>query len=163
MAAAGRKGMDMSTKPTRNSRTWLSIIAALGLLAGLAQQLPAEETHERRGCSVRTLEGTYGFYRTGKGAFGGPLAGQGIVHFDGAGSWSAVVNNSRDGEISLDEEFAGLYTVAANCTAALLDEAETETDRIVVVDDGNGFYGLNVIDGITIYTVATKIQTNRGH
>jgi hypothetical protein len=151
----------MNTQRTPTSRTWLPILV-LVLLAGLAPDLRAEDRNGKQGCSVRTLEGTYGFYRTGKGAFGGPLAGQGIVSFDGYGSWTALVSNSRDGEISLDEEFSGTYAIAPDCTGALLID-DLETERIVVVDEGKSYYALNVAGGATIYLVATRIHNGRGH
>ncbi len=54
----------MNPKQARASLTWLPAIA-LGLLAGLAPALGAEERHGRRGCSVRSLNGSYGVYRFG--------------------------------------------------------------------------------------------------
>jgi hypothetical protein len=151
----------MNTKQARVTLTWLPAIA-LGLFVGLAPALGGEERPGGRVCSVASLHGSYGFYRTGKGAFGGPLAGQGIAFFDGAGNWSAVVNNSRDGEISLDEEFSGTYTIESNCTGKLLGDEDVELERFVIVDDGKGFYAVNVTEGITIYTVATRIHGGRG-
>lgn len=149
----------MNTNLARVSRTWLPPIA-LVLLAGLTPELYAEERHGRQGCSVRSLDGSYGLYRTGKGGFGGPVAGQGIAFFDGAGNWNAVVNNSRDGEISLDEEYSGTYTVAPDCTGALLADGE-ESLRFVIVDDGRSYYAVNVGEGVTVYTVATRIHGPR--
>lgn len=146
----------MNTNHTRVSRRSMLAIA-VGLFAVLAPGLSAEDVHGRRFCSVASLDGSYGFYRTGKGGFGGPVAGQGIATFDGEGNWEGVVSNSRDGEISLDEEFAGTYTVAPNCTGALLIDGE-EIERLVIVDDGRGYYALNLGEGVTVYLVATRIH-----
>lgn len=150
----------MNTIQARATLKWLPAIA-LGLFAGFAPTLGAEEKSGRRDCSVRTLDGSYGFYRTGKGAFGGPLAGVGIARFDGNGNWSAVVSNSRDGEITLDEEFSGMYTIESDCTGSLLVDGEFELERIVIVDDGKGYYALN-LGTTTIYLVATRIHGRRG-
>jgi hypothetical protein len=154
----------MNTKQARVSLTWLPAIA-LGLLAGLAPALGAEEGREgSRNCSVRSLDGTYGFYRTGKGAFGGPLVGNGIASFDGAGNWTAIANNVRDGEVTLDEEFSGTYTIAPDCTGSLFvfDGEDFEITRLVIVDDGKGYYAVDVVGGQTIYYVATRIHGGRG-
>ena len=127
---------------------------------GLTLSLGAEEASAGGACSVRSLNGTYGFYRTGRGAFGGPLVGQGVASFDGAGNWSAVVNNVRDGDVSLGEEFAGTYSVEADCSGVLfVDGAALE--RIAIVDHGKSYYAINVGGGATIYLVATKIHEGR--
>jgi hypothetical protein len=144
---------------TRTIRIALTCSAlGIGLAAGLAS---AEDISANRHCSARSLDGSYGFYRTGKGAFGGPLAGQGLVVFDGQGNWSALVNNVRDGEASLEEEFSGTYEVAENCTGVLLTDG-AELERIIVVDDGKSYYALNMSPGATIYAVATRIRAGRG-
>lgn len=96
----------------------------------------------------------------GHGPFG-PVAGQGIGFLDGKGNFHAVVNNSRNGEISLDEEYSGTYTVAPDCTGAFLVDGG-ESERFVVVDEGKGFYGVSVFEGITAYTVGTRIHVRRG-
>jgi hypothetical protein len=44
--------------------------------------------HAQEGCSVATLQGAYGFYRTGTTPVG-PLAAVGIATFDGQGNTSA--------------------------------------------------------------------------
>jgi hypothetical protein len=134
------------------------VLAAVGLF-GQAPALFAEEAGGRQ-CSVRTLDGKYGFYRTGKGAFGGPLAGMGIADFDGNGNWTALVTNVRDGDVTFDEEFSGTYAIAGDCTGSIFVE-ETELERIVIVDDGKTYYGVNVLGGPTIYLVATRIHAGR--
>ena len=150
----------MNTKRVGICLTWLPAIT-LGLLSCLAPALGDDEDgHASRNCSVASLQGTYGFYRTGMGPFG-PVAGQGIGFLDGKGNFHAVVNNSRNGEISLDEEYSGTYTVAPDCTGAFLVDGG-ESERFVVVDEGKGFYGVSVFEGITAYTVGTRIHVRRG-
>ena len=151
----------MSTKRVWIGLTWLPAIT-LGLLSGLAPALGDDEDRRAsRNCSVASLQGTYGFYRAGTGPFG-PVAGQGIGFLDGKGNFHAVVTNSRNGEISLDEEFSGTYTVAPDCTGAFLLDG-VESDRFVVVDEGKGYYGVSVFEGITVNTVGTRIHVRRGH
>ena len=70
-----------------------------------------------------------------------------------------IQNTSFDGEISLNESFAGIYTVKPNCTGKFFLEDGSEVGRFVIVDDGNGFYSIQLIEGSTIYYVATRIHT----
>ncbi len=146
----------MNNNLARVSRRWAPVLSIV-LLAALAPALQAEEKVFGGNCSVRSLRGSYGFYRSGNGPFG-PLAGQGIGLLDGEGNFHAFVNNSRNGEISLDEEFIGTYEVDRNCTGRFLSEDGSETDRFVVIDGGRGWYGVSVFEGITIYTVATRVD-----
>jgi hypothetical protein len=148
----------MNTNHGRVTLTWLPAVA-LGVLAGLAPAVGAEQRHGGRDCSVTSLLGSYGFYRTGIGTFGGPLAGQGIAFFDGKGNFHVRVNVSRDGEIFPDEEYAGTYEIAPDCTGKFLDN-DSEFERFVVIDDGKGWYSVFTFGG-TVYTVATRIHSGR--
>jgi len=150
----------MAAAETRKSLASIPALA-LVLLAGLAPPLRADEKAGGRRCSLRSLDGSYGFYRAGITPAGATLAGAGIVHFDGSGNWYATVSNVRNGEVSLDEEFSGTYDVAPDCTGSLFI-GEDETERIVIVDDGRSYYALNVTGGPTISTVAARIQSGRG-
>src|SRR5258707_13148701 len=61
------------------------------LLVGLAFRVPhrlVPRVHAQEGCSVATLNGTYGFYRTGT-VPAGPLAAVGIATYDGNGNSTA--------------------------------------------------------------------------
>jgi hypothetical protein len=149
----------MNTNHDRVTLTWLPAVA-LGLLAGLAPAAGAEERHGGRDCSVASLHGSYGFYRTGKGTFGGPRVGQGIAFLDGQGNFHVTENVSRDGEIFLDEEYAGTYEIAPDCTGGFVADG-SEFERFVVIDDGKGWYSVFVFGGTTIYTVATRIHSGR--
>ncbi|MGH9391015.1 MAG: hypothetical protein ACRD1Z_15470, partial [Vicinamibacteria bacterium] len=119
----------MITKRTRISRIG-SLAIALALLAGLAPALGAEQERHGRGCSDRTLEGSYGLYRTGTAPYGA-VAAQGLMFLDGEGGWQLRLNISRNGELFLDEEYDGTYTVNADCTGMIDDAA-----RFVIVDGG---------------------------
>lgn len=150
----------MNTKRVGIFLTWLPAIT-LGLLSCLAPALGAEQGGHR--CSVGSLDESYGFYRFGKGNFGGPLAGGGVISFDGAGNYYVVMNNSRDGQIALDESYSGTYTLEPDCTGKLLAEDGGELDRFVVVDDGKGLYAVSVREGVTFNIVATRIHVRRGN
>src|SRR5258706_14721731 len=61
------------------------------LLVGLAFRVPhrlVPRVHAQEGCSVATLNGTFGFYRTGTTSVG-PLAGVGLATYDGNGNSTA--------------------------------------------------------------------------
>ena len=150
----------MNSNPGRITLTFLNALALI-LIVGLAPALGEEAKAEARECSLASLRGTYGLYRFGSNP-GGPVAGQGIGDMDGEGNFRAVVTNSRNGEISLDEEYEGTYTVAPDCTGAFLLEDE-ESDRFVIIDNGNGWYAVGVFEGVTISTIATRIHPGRGN
>ena len=147
----------MNTKQGRVSITCLPPIA-LVLLAGFAPALAAEES-QGSPCSVAAMRGSYGYYRTGKSVAGGPAASVGRFVFDGAGNWKLVQATSVDGEISLNESFAGTHTVKPNCTGKFILDDGSDAGRFVIVDDGNGFYSIQLLEGSTIYFVATRIHT----
>ena len=81
----------------------VSLIALAGLMAtvlvglslfrahqpGIALKVHAQETDRHESCSNATLNGTYGFYRTGTSSVG-PLAAVGLITFDGAGAQSIL-------------------------------------------------------------------------
>lgn len=150
----------MKTRQARVSLRWLQAIA-IGALAGLAPALPAQEASAGNGCSVASLKGSYGYYRSGQGSFGGPLASVGVFFFDGAGKASAIQNISRDGELDLDSRFTATYTIAPNCSGSAFSDDGTEFARFVVTDDGKGFYLFGESEGSTIFGVGTRIHGPR--
>jgi len=150
----------MKTRQARISLRWLQAIA-IGALAGLAPALRAQQAGGGNGCSVASLNGSYGYYRSGQGSFGGPLAAVGVFLFDGAGNASAVQNISRDGALDLDSPFTATYTIASNCSGSAFSADGTEFARFVVIDDGKGFYLFSESEGSTIFGVGTRIHAPR--
>jgi hypothetical protein len=107
-------------------------------------------------CSLDTLRGTYGFYRTGSTP-DGPLAAIGTVTYDGKGNFTATQSVSRNGNYNFDVEFSGTYTLNGHCAgAAFLDGAEFA--RMVVTDDGHGLYLLSESPGNAVYGVARRMR-----
>ncbi len=94
-------------------------------LGGILPKVYAQEQEE--GCSLATLNGSYGltfhgFTTTSAipapiNAFA-PVAGGGIVTFDGEGNLSSSETVSLGGQI-LSGTFPGTYTVNSNCTGSL--------------------------------------------
>ena len=79
-------------------------IAAVTLASGLLfsishiQGAHADDQHER-GCSNKSLKGSYGSYRTGNGSMG-PAAGVGRLTFDGNGNlWFPMFHTNMLGEM----------------------------------------------------------------
>ena len=143
----------MNTRQTRVS-LWLSAIALA--LAGLAPA-SAEQEAQGGGCSLASLKGTYGSYRTGTAPYG-PVAAQGLYYLDGEGGWNLTLNISRNGEISLDEYWEGEYQVNEDCTGNIDGGIP-----FVIVDGGKGVYLLGALDGgFTMYEVWTRISNGRG-
>ena len=138
-----------------------AVALASGLLFGISQiaGVHADDRH-KRGCSNKTLKGSYGSHRTGNGSMG-PLAAVGRISFDGNGNSSSVQNMSRNGTYTFDVELVGTYEVAEDCTGKFIDTMGNEVSRIVIVDDGKEFYGLSLSAGAAIYGVWKKIHNDR--
>ena len=146
----------MNTKQTRVSPIWLSAIA-LALLAGLTPAYPKQGS-DRAVCSDASLNGSYGLYRTGTAPYGA-VAAQGLMVFNGEGGWQLRLNISRNGEISLDEEFEGGYTLNEDCTGSINEDDA----RFVVVDGGKGYYLVSAREGLAWVEVGTRIQNGPGN
>jgi hypothetical protein len=136
------------------------VMAALasGLLLATShfQGVHADDRHEK-GCSNKTLKGTYGFYRTGTNPTG-PLVGVGLIFHDGIGSGTATQSISRNGVLTLDSEFSFTYEVAPDCTARGFLDTGVEFVRDVIVDGGREIYFFSETSGNTIYGVAKRID-----
>jgi len=138
----------------------LVMAIAVGLLVGVSPAVRAEERNADSPCSNATLNGSYGFYRTGSTP-AGPLVAIGLLSFDGKGNSTVIQNISRNGEFEFDVTFPGLYGVAADCTGKGFTPEGVEFVRLVVVDNGKGFYIFSESHGNAIYGVGTKIHTDR--
>jgi hypothetical protein len=139
----------------------VTVALASGLLFSISQiaGVHADDRH-KRGCSNKTLKGSYGSYRTGNGSMG-PAAGVGRISFDGNGNSSGLQNISRNGTFIFDNPTLGTYEIAEDCTGRFIDTMGNEVSRIVVVDDGKEFYGLSLTAGTAIYGVWKKIHSDR--
>ena len=140
-------------------RSLSTFALATGLLLSTSQIQPvhADDQHERA-CSNKTLEGSYGNYRTGSTSTG-PLAAVGILFFDGNGTVSGSQSISRNGVFTFDVPIPpSPYEVAADCTAKFLTDTGTEVARVVIVDKGKGFYEFSESAGNAVYGVGKKIH-----
>jgi hypothetical protein len=132
---------------SHGGRDWASIVPTVH-----ANELHASET-----CSNATLNGCYGFYRTGTTS-AGPLAAVGINCNDGNGNSTATQSISRNGVFTFDVASAYTYEVAEDCTGKAFDPNGVEFSRFVIIDGGEGLYLLSETSGNAVYGVGRKIH-----
>ena len=143
-------------------KRWNFSLTMVGLATGLLlstsqiQPVHADDQHQKA-CSNKTLNGSYGTYRTGSTSTG-PLASLGILFFDGNGNVSGSQNISRNGIFTFDNPISGPYEVAADCTARFLMDNGVEVARVVIVDGGKEFYEFSETAGNAVYGVGKKIH-----
>src|SRR6267378_3854640 len=137
----------------------VSVLPGGGL--GTISKVHAKEKEENIPCSVATLKGPYGFFRTGTTPFG-PLVGIAISTFDGNGSstWRQTVR--RNG-VTISDLFTSpavpvIYKVDPDCAARFLNPDGSVFGHAVVVDGGKELFAMNLSDTNTIYGVMKKID-----
>lgn len=153
-------GRGFTRRPAMNNEPRFSkssIGLASALLIGI-MSLATNAHADPKGCTSASLNGSFGFYRTGTTS-AGPLAALGILFFDGKGTVSGSQSISRNGTFQFDIVVApSPYIVNADCTGKLLAaDGVTEVGRIVVTDGGTGFYVLSESSGNAVHGVGRKI------
>ena len=106
----------------------IGLLLAVGLL--ISGAAPPEQGSNDKGCSLRTLKGTYLFAYTGFQIVDGqqvPFVFAGKDRVNGDGTLTGVNSFSVNGAISQSVTYTGTYTVNPDCTG-------TST----TVDDGTG-------------------------
>ena len=141
----------------------LNVSQGRGDWASIVPNVHAADLHALKTCSNATLNGSYGFYRTGTISLPdgsrGSLAAVGIQFFDGNGNMTATQSISRNGVFTFDVVGSGPYEVAEDCTGKGFTEGGVELFRFVIVDGGEGLYGLSETSGNAVYEVVRKIHT----
>jgi hypothetical protein len=115
-------------------------------------------------CSVATLNGAYGFYRTGTTSVG-PLASVGIATYDGNGT-TTVRQTIRKNGVTTQDLFTGptqvaSYEVDPDCAGRLLNPDGSAFSHFVVVDRGKEFFGLSLSPGNSVNVVWKKITISK--
>ena len=138
------------------SSKWMFGLGSALLIGAMSLATNAQAEH--KGCSVASLNGSFGFYRTGSTS-AGPLAALGMFTFDGKGTVSGSQSISRNGTFQYDVVIAPApYMVNADCSGKLVaPDRVTEIGRLVVTDDGNGLYILSESNGNAVYGVGRKV------
>jgi hypothetical protein len=154
----------------RRALTRVSVIApVIGVLL-LMSPYPSRHSplvprvHAEEGCSVATLNGAYGFYRTGTTSVG-PLASVGIATYDGHGI-TATRQTIRKNGITTQDLFTGptqvaSYEVDPDCAGRLLNPDGSAFSHFVVVDGGKEFFGLSLSPGNSVNVVWKKITRDK--
>src|SRR5882762_11338851 len=123
----------------------VSVLPGGGL--GIISKVHAKEKdkdNENGSCSVATLNGAYGFFRTGT-VPGGPLAGVGIITFDGTGAVATARQTTRRNGVTIADLFTspplvGPYEVDPDCAARFFLPDGSVFVHAVVVEEGNELF-----------------------
>jgi hypothetical protein len=122
---------------------------------GLAEKIhkktsdPSLSTFSDSGCSEATLNGAYGFRRSGFSP-DGTVVGVGILIYDGKGNSFNRQSVSRNGIMEVVEG-TGEIQIAKDCTTKGLNTWG------VIVDDGNRVFFMSRVPTITVYGISEKI------
>jgi hypothetical protein len=128
------------------------IAVRVDLAGGTLPKVHAQED-ARKGCSVETLEGGYGLTFSGFSTNGAvpapinafvPVAGVGLMTFDGNGNLSASETVSLGGQI-LSVNLPGTYTVNSDCTGSLT--TANAHLNLVIVRNGREILAINTQQG----------------
>jgi hypothetical protein len=149
-------------KPMRNLkiRVALGTLIAVAALIALRVDLPGgtlpkvhAQEDARKGCSVETLEGGYGLTFSGFSTNGAvpapinafvPVAGGGLVTFDGNGNLSASETVNVGGQV-LSVNLPGTYTVNSDCTGSFT--TRNAHLNLVIVRNGREILAVNTDQG----------------
>lgn len=135
------------------------VVTGLAAVSANGQIVPITplRVDQVRPCSVATLSGTYGFFRSGT-ITQGPLAAVGTGEYDGRGFFTIRQTTSRNGTFS-EGGFDGPYEVNADCTGRwLTPDRQGMVGYFVIVDSGNEFYFLSTSPGNTVSGIAKRIR-----
>ena len=128
------------------NRNIASLISAI-LVASMPVLVVVSTVQADSGCSVATLEGTFGviniWFTQGTGAATAafatrPAAQLTLISFDGAGSWSqGLSTQSNNGAIFSFSTRGGTYTVDSNCIATVTSSTPPiQTIKLVIAAKG---------------------------
>ena len=135
-----------------------------GTPSGIIASAHAQVPKDTEGCSVATINGAYGFFRTGITS-AGPLAAVGIATFDGKGGSTARQTIRKNGvtvnDLFTDPALTGPYEVDPDCAARFLNPDGSVFAHAVVVDGGNELFILSLSDANDVYGVMKKIRRDR--
>src|SRR6267143_1579773 len=144
---------------------WVLPGGGLGTISKVhAQEKEREKDKENGTCSVATLNGAYGFFRTGT-VPDGPLVAVGIITFDGTGAAAARQTIRRNGVTTADlftnPPLVGPYEVDPDCAARFFLPDGSVFVHAVVVDEGNELFIVSLSDANTVYGVMKKINKHK--
>ena len=139
----------------------LGIPVFRGAPSGIITSVHAQVPKDTEGCSVATLNGAYGFFRTGITS-AGPLAAVGLITFDGTGAHSPAHQTIRKNGVTTSDLFTspagdGPYEVDPDCAGRFLNFDGSVAGHFVVVDGGKELFILSLSDANDVYGVMKRI------
>lgn len=139
----------------------LGIPVFRGTESGIVATVHAQVPKDSEACSVATVNGAYGFFRTGITS-AGPLAAVGVATFDGKGGSTARQTIRKNGitvsDLFTDPALSGPYEVDSDCAGRFLNPDRTVFGHFVVVDGGRELFILSLSDANDVYGVMKKID-----
>jgi hypothetical protein len=161
-AVTPRHGHDNNALSTRlrKETTWL-ILAGVLFSAGVvvARLGHPARAKAQTGCSVSTLQGTYGYHLQGwvmePSSPAVPMAQIGSVVADGAGNMAIATTVSQGGQVG-KANFGFTYQVNSDCTGSMtpLPGVDAGPAEFTVVDGGKQILLLATQDGLVLSGVA---------
>jgi len=133
--------------------------------SGLVPKVHAAEPYlsdfdSNKPCSLRSLNGAYGYYRTGITP-AGPLAAVGQIIYDGRGNFTDRQTIRKNGvttnDLFADAPDTGTYQIDPDCTGRAFLPDGTLFVHLVVTDNGNEAIIISLSNGNTVYGVLKKI------
>jgi len=144
---------------TKANRILICVLAGAALTAALRAE-------DDRGCSARSVAGTFGYVVNGTRVGVGPVAGAGQLTFHRDGTISDGKQTVSFGGVIADETYSGTFTVNSDRSGSfVVDVASPIAPRtshidLVWVDDANGAKAI-FTDAGTILTAEAKRVSSR--
>jgi len=138
-----------------------SAVFATLVAAALKSNRIVRPAYADSGCSVATLNSSYGFSESGFALVSGsqvPFAAVGLLEFDGRGNSSITYTFAFGGTISTSQTGTGTYSVNTNCTGSVsftTGNAAGITDNIAIAR-GAEVLGIQTNSGVTATFDAKK-------
>lgn len=161
----------MHARTTSSLTQWLllrSSLVVLGVsLLVQAQRVAARDSEDAPTgrCTVRNVAGAYGFSGSGTvllNTFGLPeglIATVGILTFDGQQHWDTTNQSLMvHGQGATMVSMTGTYTVEADCTFTLFDEAGNPTDAGVFVHSRQEGVFMATVEGVILTFMMKRID-----
>ncbi len=104
-------------------------------------------------CTKAGVKGAFGVQSTGAFIGVGPVAFNGLLTLDGAGSLSGTASGSVAGQIFSAQSVSGTYTIKSNCTGTLTFQISGQQPQhagFVVVNGGAGMLLLETDSGTVV-------------
>jgi hypothetical protein len=132
-------------------------VSALTISDAISQKVNAQATPS---CNNATIKGSYGDKTTGSGTDPGtttslPVAGVGLIKFDGKGNFQETSAISVNGEIYTNQTSSGTYSVKQDCTVQIVSAS---TSSGVIVDGGKEIFLIALVRGQVVTSTLKRVN-----